>query len=68
VARRKLLTAVVLGAGSLAGLTLFRRRAARHREHVDVYAGDGAMVSIADGGAEEQRLLALAHDLIQVVA
>jgi hypothetical protein len=68
MARRKLLTAVMLGAGSLVGSTLFRRRAARQRERVELYAEDGSMVSIADSSPEEQRMLALAHDLIQLVA
>ena len=38
---------MLLGAGSLAGTLLFRRRLARRRERVDVYCGDGSMVSLA---------------------
>ena len=37
---RNVLTGVLLGAGSLAGTLLFRRRLARQRERVDVYFGD----------------------------
>ena len=63
---RKVVTGMVLGAGSLAGSILFRRRAARHRERVDIYAEDGSMVSVGGGSPEADRLLALAHDLIHV--
>ena len=62
--RRKLVTGVLLGAGSLVGSVLYRRRAVRRRERVDLYAEDGSMVSIADGAPETARLLALAHELI----
>ena len=67
MARRKLLAGVLLGAGSLVGSTLFRRRAARLRERVDIYAEDGSMVSVADRTPEAERMLALAHDLIHAV-
>jgi hypothetical protein len=67
MARRKLLAGVLLGAGSLVGSTLFRRRAARLRERVDIYAEDGSMVSVADRSPEAERMLALAHDLIHAV-
>jgi hypothetical protein len=40
------LTGILLGAGSVAGTLLFRRRLARRRERVDVYFGDGSMVSL----------------------
>jgi hypothetical protein len=40
------MTGVLLGAGSVAGTLLFRRRLARRRERVDVYFGDGTMVSL----------------------
>ncbi len=57
---------MVLAAGSLAGSVLYRRRAARRRERVDVYAEDGSMASIADGSPEAERLLALARELMAV--
>ena len=44
---RNVLTGVLLGAGSVAGTLLFRRRLARRRERVDLYFGDGSMVAIA---------------------
>jgi hypothetical protein len=43
---RSVLTGVLLGAGSIVGGVLFRRRLARRRERVDVYFGDGSMVSL----------------------
>jgi hypothetical protein len=58
---RKLVTGVLLAAGSLAGSVLVRRRAARRRERVDLYAEDGSMVSLADGSPDAERLLAIAR-------
>jgi len=43
---RKVVTGVLLGAGSAAGTLLLRRRLARRRERVDVYFGDGSMLSL----------------------
>ena len=56
---------MLLTAGSLAGSVLYRRRAARHRERVDLYAGDGSMVSVATGAPEAAALLSLGRDLIR---
>jgi len=63
---RKLLTAVLLAAGSLAGSVLLRRRAARRRERIDLYADDGSMISLDDGTPEAARLLPIARDLLAV--
>jgi len=63
--RRRLATGALLTLGSLVASVLYRRRAARHREHVDLYADDGSMTSVADGAPEAQRLLALARELIR---
>ena len=63
---RRLLTGMMLAAGSLAGSVLYRRRAARRRERVDVYAEDGSMASIGDGSPEAERLLALTRELMAV--
>jgi hypothetical protein len=60
---RKVVTGMLLAAGSLAGSMLVRRRAARRRERVDLYAEDGSMVSHAEGTPEAERLLAIAHTL-----
>jgi hypothetical protein len=61
---RKVVTGVLLAAGSLAGSLLVRRRAARRRERIDLYAEDGSMLSLADGTPEAARLLAIAHELL----
>ncbi len=61
---RKLVTGVLLAAGSLAGSVLVRRRAARRRERVDLYAEDGSMHSFAEGTVEADRLLPLAHEIL----
>jgi hypothetical protein len=63
--RRRLLTGTLLTVGSLAGSLLYRRRAARQRERVDLYADDGSLVSVSDGAPEAARLLSLARQLIQ---
>jgi hypothetical protein len=56
---------MMLAAGSLAGSVLYRRRAARRRERVDLYAEDGSMASItAEGSPEAERLLTLARELM----
>jgi hypothetical protein len=53
---RNVLTGALLAAGSVAGGLLYRRRAARLRERVDLYFGDGSMVSLADSPDAEQLL------------
>jgi len=63
--RRKVVTGFLLAAGSLAGSVLVRRRAARKRERVDLYAEDGAMHSFADDTPEAGRLLPIARELFQ---
>ncbi|MBV8079482.1 MAG: hypothetical protein JO186_03785 [Actinobacteria bacterium] len=63
--RRKLATGMLLGLGSLAGSLLYRRRAARQRERIDLYAADGSMVSVSDGSPDAPRLLAAAREVIR---
>jgi hypothetical protein len=63
VPRRKVLAGLVLAAGSVAGSVLYRRRAARRRERVDLYYEDGSMVSVADG-PELERLLPLTREVL----
>jgi hypothetical protein len=53
---RNVLTGMLLGAGSLAGTLLFRRRLARRRERVDVYFANGSMLSLARPGEAEAML------------
>jgi len=61
---RKVITGMLLAAGSLAGSVLVRRRAARRRERVDLYAEDGSMHSFAEGSLEAERLLPIAHEIL----
>jgi hypothetical protein len=56
----------MLTAGSLAGSVLYRRRAARRLERVDLYAEDGSMASIADGSPDGERLLTIARELVAI--
>ena len=64
MARRKLVTGVLLAAGSVAGSLLVRRRAARKQARVDIYGGDGSMQSFTEGTPEADRLLPIAFDLL----
>lgn len=61
---RKLVTGFLLAAGSVAGSVLVRRRAARRRERVDLYAEDGSMHSFGDDSPEGVRLLPIARELL----
>jgi hypothetical protein len=59
------LLAVAVGAAT-AGLTWWRHRTAARREHVDLYFGDGSMVSFSEASSEGGRLLALARRVVSV--
>ncbi len=61
---RNLLTGILLGIGSSAGALLFRRRAARKRERVDLYFADGTIVSVTEGSANADRLLQHAREAL----
>jgi hypothetical protein len=61
---RKFVSALMLAIGSLAGSIVYRRRAARRIERVDLYADDGSMASIAAGMPDAERLLTLARELV----
>ena len=62
---RNLLTGMMLGAGSVAGTLLFRRRLARRRERIDVYFGDGSMISLAKPD-EAEPLLRRARQILEL--
>jgi hypothetical protein len=64
MARRRVATTLLVALGSIGGAVLWRRRAGRSREHVDLYFADGSMVSFAEGSREATRLLALARRII----
>jgi len=57
---------MLLAAAAVAGSVAYRRRAARHRERVDLYADDGSMVSFAEGAPEVARLVPIARELLAV--
>ena len=52
--------------GSVVASILYRRRSAKRVERVELYAGDGAMVSLADGSIEAEEMLGLARDVLSV--
>ena len=62
--RRKVLTGALLAGGSLAGAIFYRRRFAGRPDRVDLYYGDGSMVSLTEGSADAERLLPLARALL----
>jgi hypothetical protein len=62
---RNVLTGVLLGAGSVVGTLLFRRRQARRRSRVDVYFGDGSMLSLTRAD-EAAPFLARAERILDV--
>lgn len=61
---RRIFTGMLLTAGSLAGSVLYRRRAARLRERIDLYAEDGSMVSLGEEMPEADPLLGIARELL----
>jgi hypothetical protein len=64
VRSRSFLTGFLLAAGSVAGTVLYRRRAARRRERVELYYADGSMVSLTEGPEDADRLLGQARELL----
>ncbi len=52
--------------GGLAATVLYRRRSARRLERVELYAGDGSMVSLPEGSPELERMLGLTRDALSV--
>ena len=62
---RSALTGLLLGAGSAVGTLLLRRRLARKRERVDVYFGDGRMVSLTRA-AEVEPILRRARQILEL--
>jgi hypothetical protein len=65
MARPRLLPGLLFAAGSFAASVLYRRRAARRRERVDLYYEDGSMVSLPEGSPGAERLLLIAHDVLE---
>ena len=65
---RRPLVALGLATGGLAVAAFFRRSLERRRERVDLYFGDGSMLSLSDGSADGQRLLPLAREVLRAAA
>ena len=63
---RKPLGSFVFSTGALTGAVLYRRRAARRIERVELQAPDGAMTAVAPGTAEFERLMLLARDVLSL--
>ena len=63
--RRKAVAVLGFLTALFAVTAFIRRGTTRTREHVDLYFGDGSMVSLANGSAEAERLLPLARELLQ---
>jgi hypothetical protein len=63
---RRSVTVAMVVAASLAGSVFYRRRAARRLERVELYAGDGTMVSLLEGSEDFDRVLSLARDVLSV--
>jgi hypothetical protein len=58
------MTFLLVVLGTLAGTVMYRRRSARRLERVELYAPDGSMVSLPDGSADSERMVALAHEVL----
>ena len=61
---RSFLTGFLLAAGSALAAVVFRRRSVRRRDRAELYFRDGTMVSLTDGSAGADRLLAHARELL----
>jgi hypothetical protein len=50
--------------GALAGTAAYRRWSGGTSERLELYFDDGSFVTLADGSAEAERLLPLAHQVL----
>ncbi len=64
MARPRLVTTALVALGSLGGAVLWRRRAGRGRERVDLYFADGSMVSFDEGSPQAGRLVPAARRVL----
>ncbi|MGH2971063.1 MAG: hypothetical protein ACRDNM_17275 [Gaiellaceae bacterium] len=62
--KRKALGLFGFVTGLAAGSVLYRRTVARRRERIDVYFGDGSMITYDDGSPEADALLPIARDAL----
>lgn len=61
---RRLVALVGFIAGLAVGTVLYRRLTQGRRERVDLYFGDGSMMSFGDGSPGAERLLPLARSIL----
>jgi hypothetical protein len=62
--RRKPFVLAGFATGALAGLAAYRHWFGETSERLDLYFDDGSFVTLADGSAEAERLLPLAHQVL----
>ena len=65
MAKRKFLSLLGFGTGLFAGSVLYRRSTGRRRDRVDVYFGDGSMVSLTKPD-EAEPLLGRARQILEL--
>ena len=65
--RRRALGLAGFATGIFAGSVLYRRTLGRRRARVDVYFGDGSMITFVDGSPEADALLPIARDALSAV-
>ena len=63
--KRKLVTGLLLAAGSVAGALFLRYRGAPRQERVDLYFADGTLISLDSASPESQDVLALGSALLR---
>ena len=63
MARGKL-AAIAVATGSVLGTVLVRRRRRLQQTRVDLYFGDGSMLSLAEDAAESAAILPAAHAIL----
>ena len=63
--RRTLFGGLALLLAALLGAALFRRRRGVRGEQVDLYFGDGSLVTLPAGSAAADELLGVARELLQ---
>ena len=62
--RRRAIALAGFATGALAGAAAYRRWFGATSERLDLYFDDGSFVTLADGSAEAERLLPLAHQVL----
>ena len=58
------LAAIAVATGSVIGTVVLRRRRRQHQTRVDLYFGDGSMLSLQDDAPETAAILPAAHAIL----